>query len=339
MTGIGDRATVAQAFDLALARSWDAAGVSSPNPPVGAVILDADEVVAGIGSTQPVGGPHAEIMALRQAGDAARGGTAVVTLEPCDHTGRTGPCTQALIDAGIAAVQFAVADPDPEAAGGAQTLRAAGIDVTSGIGERAAREGPLRAWLFRQENGRPLITVKTASTLDGRIAAPDGTSRWITGDAAREHAHAQRARLDAIVVGTGTALADDPALTARQPDGSLYPHQPTRVVLGNRELPDDARLLDDSAPFLQVRSHNPADVIAALPDALWVLIEGGPAIIGAFLAAGLVDEVQAYLAPAILGGGEPSVLDDSVATLTDLHRFRRTGVTELGADLLITLAR
>lgn len=324
-------------MELAIAVSADALGTSSPNPPVGAVILDADGAVAGVGYTQPPGGPHAEVMALRAAGDRARGGTAVVTLEPCNHTGRTGPCAQALIEAGIAAVEFAVADPNPAAAGGADRLRAAGVTVTAGVREVLARSGPLRYWLFRQQHGRAFVTAKIASTVDGRIAAPDGTSQWITGPAAREHVHRQRAQLDAIVVGTGTVLADDPSLTARHPDGTLAAHQPMRVVLGRRDIPAAATLRAGISPLVHVQSHDPRDVVDALPEALHILVEGGPAIIGAFLAAGLVDEVQVYLAPTILGAGQASVSDQSVTTLTDARGFVRTGVRELGDDLLITL--
>lgn len=330
---------IEQAMALAVDASRAAQGLSSPNPPVGAVILDAGGTVVGAGHTQAAGGPHAEVMALRQAGEAARGGTAVVTLEPCNHTGRTGPCTEALIAAGVARVHFAVPDPNPAAAGGAARLAAAGIDVIARTGEAIARRGPLRLWLFRQDQGRPFVTVKIASTLDGRIAAPDGTSQWITGPVARAHAHAQRALLDAIVIGTGTALADDPSLTARREDGTLYARQPARVVLGTREVPNTARLRDGTAPLVQVRSHDPRDVFAALPEALWVLVEGGPRIIGAFLAADVVDQVQAYQAPILLGDGAPAVLDRSVTTLTQAHRFRRESVTELGPDLLTTFGR
>ncbi|UQE73200.1 MULTISPECIES: bifunctional diaminohydroxyphosphoribosylaminopyrimidine deaminase/5-amino-6-(5-phosphoribosylamino)uracil reductase RibD [unclassified Gordonia (in: high G+C Gram-positive bacteria)] len=328
---------IERAMRLAIETSRGAQGFSSPNPPVGAVILDAEGGVAGVGHTQPPGGPHAEIVALRDAGRAARGGTAVVTLEPCNHTGRTGPCSEALIDAGVTAVHFGVSDPNPIAAGGAESLRAADVTVTGGVLSDEIRRGPLRPWLFRQAHGRPFVTAKIAATLDGRIAAPDGTSRWITGAQARAHAHTQRSRLDAIVIGTGTALADDPSLTARRPDGSLYAHQPTRVVVGQRDLPAGAKLLDDTAPLVQVRSYDPRDVLDAVPDALWVLVEGGPGILGAFLAAGVVDEVQYYLAPTILGDGSPAVLDRTVTTLTQAHRFRRESVTELGDDLLVTL--
>ncbi|WP_415047084.1 bifunctional diaminohydroxyphosphoribosylaminopyrimidine deaminase/5-amino-6-(5-phosphoribosylamino)uracil reductase RibD [Gordonia sp. (in: high G+C Gram-positive bacteria)] len=324
-------------MDLAIEASVAAIGFSSPNPPVGAVILDAAGTVVGVGHTQPPGGPHAEVVALAQAGEAARGGTAVVTLEPCDHTGRTGPCTQALLDAGIARVFYGVSDPNPEAAGGADRLIAAGVPVVGGVFEADIRWGVLRPWLFRRQHGRPLVTAKVASTMDGRVAAPDRTSRWITGPEARLHAHAQRARVDAIVVGTGTALADDPSLTARRSDDTLHPHQPVRVVMGLRDLPPEAKLHDDSAPLVQVRSHRPEDVFAQVPDALWVLVEGGPGVLGAFLSAGLVDEIHWYLAPTVLGDGIPAVADGDVTTLTQAHRFRRESFAALGDDLLVTL--
>lgn len=327
------------AMRLAIDESRQAQGTSSPNPPVGAVILAPDGTVVGRGHTQPVGGPHAEVMALRDAGLATAGATAVVTLEPCNHTGRTGPCSQALLAAGVAAVHYAVGDPNPAAAGGAQTLRESGVTVVGGVEETAAELGPLRGWLFRQRHGRPFVTVKIASTVDGRIAAPDGTSQWITGAAARERVHAQRARLDAIVVGTGTVLADDPSLTARKPNGELYSHQPIRTVMGHRDLLADARVTDGQAPYRHVRTHDPAELLAALDDALWVLVEGGPAIIGAFLAADVVDEIEAYLAPTVLGAGASSVDTPDVTTLTDARRFAVTDVERLGDDVLIRMGR
>ncbi|NMO00449.1 bifunctional diaminohydroxyphosphoribosylaminopyrimidine deaminase/5-amino-6-(5-phosphoribosylamino)uracil reductase RibD [Gordonia sp. TBRC 11910] len=334
------RATLTAAVDASL----EAQGLSSPNPPVGAVILDADGTVAGVGHTQPVGGPHAEVMALRVAGERARGGTAVVTLEPCNHTGRTGPCSQALLDAGIGRVYYGVADPNPQAAGGASTLVAAGVSVHGGADldptlTDIVESGPLRTWLHRQRTGRPLVTVKMAATVDGRIAAPDGTSRWITGPRARAHAHEQRGRIDAIIVGTGTVVADDPALTARTPDGDLRPHQPTRVILGTREIGSGAKIFDDAAPTIQVRSHDPRAVLDALDDALWVLVEGGPSIIGAFFDTDLVDEVDLYLAPAVLGAGPAAVDMASTSTIADLRRFVFGEPQRLGDDLLITLRR
>ena len=210
----------------------------------------------------------------------------------------------------------------------------------AGLHAEDARRGPLRGWLFRQHHGRPFVTAKIASGVDGRIAAPDGTSQWITGPQARDHAHTQRARIDAIVIGTGTALADNPTLTARTADGALHPHQPARVVLGHRDIPADARLRDPAGgPLVRIDSHDPADVLAALPDALWVLVEGGPHILGAFFAAGLVDEVHAYVAPLVLGAGRSSVEIPGVTTLDDGHRFSTRSVTRLGEDVLVTLSR
>lgn len=333
---IADDAT---AMRLAIDESRAAVGLSSPNPPVGAVIIGPDGTVVGSGHTQPAGGPHAEIQALADAGPAAAGATAVVTLEPCNHTGRTGPCSAALIEAGVARVVYALDDPNPAAAGGAHRLAGAGIAVTGGVLAGEAAGGPLRAWLFRQRHGRPFVTVKIAETLDGRIAAPDGTSQWITGSAARDRAHAQRAEIDAIVVGTGTVLADDPALTARTPDGALRARQPVRVVMGERDIPPAARVRDGTAPLRHSRTHDPATVLAGLDEALWVLVEGGPSVAGAFLAADLVDEIEAYLAPTVLGAGAPSLAVPGVTTLTDARRFTFTGADMLGEDVLLRLTR
>ncbi|WP_032377817.1 bifunctional diaminohydroxyphosphoribosylaminopyrimidine deaminase/5-amino-6-(5-phosphoribosylamino)uracil reductase RibD [Rhodococcoides fascians] len=335
MNGQGRAVSIADAMALAVDASEAARGISSPNPPVGAVILDSNGVVVGIGSTRPPGGPHAEIVALAEAGDRARGGTAVVTLEPCDHTGRTGPCSQALIEAGITTVVHAVADPNPVASGGAETLRGAGIRVEQGIGEREVRQGPLRAWLHKQRTGRPHVTWKYAATLDGRSAAADGTSQWITGPEARAHVHAERAKLDAIVVGTRTVLADDPRLTARRPDGSLALHQPVRVVVGSRQIPATAAIRGSEAPTVFLDTHDPAAVIEALGEHTDVQIEGGPTLAGAFLAAGLIDRVVAYVAPAVLGSGPAAVENAGIGTIADAIRFRTETVTMIGNDILI----
>ncbi|QII06359.1 bifunctional diaminohydroxyphosphoribosylaminopyrimidine deaminase/5-amino-6-(5-phosphoribosylamino)uracil reductase RibD [Rhodococcoides fascians A25f] len=331
----GGAVSITDAMNLAIEASQSARGISAPNPAVGAVILDASGTVVGVGSTRPPGGPHAEIVALAEAGDRARGGTAVVTLEPCDHTGRTGPCSQALIEAGIATVVHAVADPNPLASGGAETLRGAGIRVEQGIGEREVRQGPLRAWLHKQRTGRPHVTWKYAATLDGRSAAADGTSQWITGPEARAHVHAERAKLDAIVVGTGTVLADDPRLTARRPDGSLALHQPVRVVVGSRQIPANAAIRGAEAPTVFLDTHDPAAVIEALGEHTDVQIEGGPTLAGAFLAAGLIDRVVAYVAPAVLGSGPAAVENAGIGTIADAIRFRTETVTMIGNDILI----
>lgn len=325
------------AMQIAIGAAESARGFTSPNPAVGAVVLDAAGRIAGVGMTQPPGGPHAEVVALREAGDAARGGTAVVTLEPCNHTGRTGPCSRALLDAGVVAVHYAVGDPNPEAAGGAETLVSAGVEVTSGLRAQDVERGPLRAWLHRQRTGRPHVTWKYAATLDGRSAAADGTSQWITGPEARERVHADRAKLDAIVVGTGTVLADDPRLTARTPDGSLAAHQPVRVVVGLGDVPPGARVLDDSAPTLLLRTRDVDEVLAALAEYTDVLLEGGPRLAGAFLAAGRVDRIQAYLAPLVLGAGTSAVSEAGVHTIDGALRFRHESVETIGPDLLLSL--
>lgn len=310
---------------------------ADPNPRVGCVIVDAAGLIVGVGHHRGAGTAHAEVDALDEAGELARGGTAYVTLEPCDHVGRTGPCTQALIDAGIAAVRYAVPDPDPIAGGGAARLSAHGIDVRHGLLGEAA-EGLNRTWLHARRTGRPFVTWKFAATLDGRSAAADGASRWITGLAARRDVHALRARCGAVVIGTGTALADDPALTVRTPDGSSADRQPLRVVVGSRPLPDAAQLRDAAAPTLMLDTHDPEDVMARLIDRgiHHVLLEGGPRLAGAFWRAGLIDEVRAYLAPALLGAGPSAVTDLGIATMADIARLRITDVAVLDQDVRIT---
>lgn len=334
-----DPAELEAAMAIAIEAGESVRGSTTPNPPVGAVILGADGRIAGVGMTQPPGGPHAEIVALHAAGEAARGGTAVVTLEPCNHTGRTGPCSVALIEAGVSAVYYAVADPNPVAAGGAAHLAEAGVHVHGGLGAAAVERGPLRGWLHRQRTGRPLVTYKFAASIDGRTAAADGTSQWISSEGSRALVHAERAHLDAIVVGTGTVLADDPWLTARTADGALAPHQPTRVVVGAREVPAGAKVLDDAAPTVLVRSHDPADLAAALAEFTEVLVEGGPTLAGALIDAGLVDRIQAYVAPIVLGAGRPAVLGRGVTTLTEAHRFALDQAESIGPDVLLTYLR
>ncbi|WP_433508400.1 bifunctional diaminohydroxyphosphoribosylaminopyrimidine deaminase/5-amino-6-(5-phosphoribosylamino)uracil reductase RibD [Pseudonocardia halophobica] len=310
-------------------------GATSPNPPVGAVVLDAAGEIVGVGATAPAGGPHAEVVALREAGERARRGTAVVTLEPCAHHGRTPPCAEALLGAGIAAVHVAVADPNPLAAGGAEVLRRAGVEVSVGTLADAVAAGPLRAWLHAVRAGRPHVTWKLAATLDGRSAAADGTSRWITGPEARAEVHELRSHVDAIVVGTGTALADDPALTARHPDGTDRERQPLRVVVGHSDIRRGSRL--DAPDVLHLRTHSPDDVLKALTDrgAVDVLLEGGPRLAGAFLAANRVDRVLAYLAPALLGAGPAALADAGVGTIAGIRRLQVDTVRTVGGDVLV----
>jgi diaminohydroxyphosphoribosylaminopyrimidine deaminase / 5-amino-6-(5-phosphoribosylamino)uracil reductase len=325
------------AMRLAIEQSYLVKGSTYPNPPVGAVILDADGQVVGVGGTEPAGSDHAEVLALRRAGSLAAGGTAVVTLEPCNHHGKTPPCVNALIDAGVRAVVYAVTDPNEIAAGGAARLSAAGVDVKSGVLAEEVSGGPLREWLHKQRTGLPHVTWKYASSLDGRSAAADGTSRWISSEAARLDLHRRRAATDAIIVGTGTVLADDPALTARLPDGSPAAKQPLRVVVGMREIPSEAKVLNDDSRTMVIRTRDPMEVLKALSDRTDVLLEGGPTLAGAFLREGAIDRILTYVAPILLGGPVTAVDDVGVPTIARALRWRFDGVDRVGPDLLLSL--
>lgn len=326
----------AMARALELARRGPAHG---PNPRVGCVLLSAAGEVLGEGWHRGAGTPHAEVAALdeaRERGADVRGATAVVTLEPCDHTGRTGPCSRALLDAGVARVAIAVEDPNPVASGGAARLRAAGVDVVTGI---AADEGRdvLGPWWHAVGRGRPFVTLKLATSLDGRVSAADGSSRWITSQASRQDAHALRARVDAIAVGSGTVQVDDPALTARGEDGALAARQPLRVVVGRRPVPPSARLRDEGGELVHVPSHDPREVLALLHEreVRHLLVEGGPTLAAAFLRAGVVDEVRAYVAPVLLGAGLPAVAGLGIESIDGALRLEPQEVRRLGPDVLV----
>lgn len=311
-------------------------------------------------STSGPHGPHAEIHALRAAGERARGGTAYVTLEPCNHTGRTGPCAQALIEAGLARVVYAVGDPDPQATGGGDTLRAAGIKAEQGLLADEAEAGNA-AWLTSVRLGRPYVLWKYAATLDGRIAAADATSRWITSAESRADVHRLRAEADAVVVGSGTARTDDPQLGVRGIEGAV---QPLRVVVdtGATAVRPGARVLDDTAPTLVAvaedadTGHLPEAAVLRLPRAATgpgldipallralhgrgirsVLLEGGPTLAGVFVAAGTVDKVVGYLAPVLLGAGPAALADAGISTIAEALRLDVTETVRIGPDLRIT---
>lgn len=336
MAGVDSEQT---AMRRALALGRSVLGHTSPNPPVGAVVLDAAGTVVGEGATAPAGGPHAEVVALAGAGPRARGGTLFSSLEPCAHTGRTPPCTDALQVAGIRRVVYAVGDPTPQAAGGGARLRAVGLDVEGGLLAAEAAAGALHGWLSAVTHGRPHVTWKYAATLDGRVAAADGSSRWITGPQARADVHRLRAESDAVLVGSGTALADDPRLTVRGPDGRPSDHQPLRVVVDRRgRVPATAQLHHGRSDTVTLDDPDPGSALRRLYErgVRTVLLEGGPTLAGAFVAAGLVDRVVGYLAPKLLGAG-PAVLgpagmhgiDD--ALILEIH-----DVAVLGTDLRIT---
>jgi len=338
-----------EAMRRAVALASRGLGTTSPNPVVGCVLLDSAGGLVGEGFHAYAGGPHAEIVALAQAGERARGGTALVTLEPCNHTGRTGPCTDALIRAGVARVVYAVPDPSPVGGGGAAQLRAAGIDVTAGVGADEAEAGNI-AWLTAVRRGSPYVIWKYAATLDGRSAAADGTSMWITSEAARMDVHALRVTVDAVIAGVGTVLADDPRLTARNlRDGSLAIRQPLRVVVDSSgRTPAEARVRDGAADTwvataAEVGAGPDGRVdLPALLAALFrrgvraALLEGGPTLAGAFLAAGLVDKVVGYVAPKVLGAGPAALVDAGIGTIAEAVELEFTDVRQVGPDLRFT---
>ena len=308
-----------------------------PTPRVGCVLVAPDGTLVGRGHHGGAGTPHAEVRALADAGERARGATAYVTLEPCTHHGRTGPCTRALREAGVTRVVYAVPDPTPRAAGGAEVLRDGGIDT-----ERIAHpdaEALVADWAAAGRLGRPVVVWKAATTLDGRVAAADGSSRWITSAQARADAHLLRARVGAVVVGTGTALRDDPSLTARTAEGELIPDQPLRVVVGERDLPPRARLRTGPGAVLQLRTHDPREVLAELArrGVHRVLLEGGPTLAAAFWRAGCVDEVVVYLAPALLGAGPSGVGDLGIGSIEGIARLELVDVARVGPDLRLSL--
>lgn len=347
------------AMDRAIMLAALGQGTALPNPVVGCVLLDAAGHAIGDGYHVRAGGPHAEVAALTAAGDRARGATAVVTLEPCNHQGRTGPCSIALIEAGVRRVVYAVPEPWATASGGAERLRAAGIDVVdlsrvdgSAAAQRvfAAQDGN-RVWWTAFAHGRPFVTFKAAMSVDGRVAAPDGTSRWITSAESRRDAHALRSRVDTIVVGSGTVRVDDPQLTARDDDGRPVGRQPLRVVVDSAGItPVTAKVLDAGAETLIAtagefgRTRDGRVDLARLLSALYVrgrrhvLLEGGPTLAAAFLDAGLIDEVLIYLAPLIIGAGRSAVESTTVTTLRQARRLELRETADLGADLRLRYA-
>ncbi len=352
-------------MDRALARGETARRRSAPNPWVGAVVVRDGEVI-GHGATQPPGGAHAEIEALREAGDRARGATVFTTLEPCAHQGRTGPCVVALAEAGVTRVVVALEDPDPNVAGkGIAQMRDLGVTVDVGVGAAAAARS-LAPYLLHRRLGRSFTVVKTAMSLDGRIAARDGSSQWITGAASRADAHRLRAESQAIVIGAGTALADRPRLTVRDAAGPAGP-PPLRVLLdGTGRVPAVGPLFDaELAPTLVVTTEATPDAaqrawlasgakVLTVPPApsgtgvdltatlevlaglgvLQALVEGGAALSGSLVAAGLADRLVTYVAPTVLGrDGRPALDLAGPARIADAARWRLVDVARVGTDV------
>jgi len=335
----------------------------SPNPLVGCVIVAGGEVV-GEGWHHVAGGPHAEVVALQAAGDRARGATAYVTLEPCTHTGHTPPCVDALIRAAVGRVVIACTDPNPMAAGGADALRGAGVAVDVGL-LRDEAAGQNEIFLHGVRLRRPFVHLKGAVSLDGRVTAADGTSKWLTGTSALRHAHELRAQVDAIVVGSGTVLADDPELTVRL-EGWTAP-QPLRVVLdGRARTPVHSRVYDRAARTLALVMPGARDQVLrdagvavaevktgadgrldphAVLDVLWergarsVLVEGGPTVFTSFVAAGCFDRIALYVAPLLLGDRGLALLADGPSTLNEAERFVLHRVEHVGDDAVLHLGR
>jgi diaminohydroxyphosphoribosylaminopyrimidine deaminase/5-amino-6-(5-phosphoribosylamino)uracil reductase len=363
----GDRRVDLEAMRAALALARRGLGTVWPNPAVGCVIVNDGRVV-GRGWTQPGGRPHGETEALRRAGAAARGAVAHVSLEPCCHWGQTPPCVDALITAGVRRVVVALEDPDPRVAGeGLRRLRAAGLEVEVGLCAEEAAEVNA-GFLSRLRLGRPLVTFKLATSLDGRIAIANGESQWITGPPARERAHALRASHDAIMVGTGTVVADDPQLTCRLP--GLGHRSPVRVVIDRHlRIPPASQIIADARRVptwvLTFRSADPGrratflanhvtlidvdddgegqiDLAAAL-GALGergitrLLVEGGARLAAAFLRAGLIDRLVWVHAPLVIGGeGIPAIAGFDLAALADAPAFERLSTQTIGDDVLTT---
>jgi diaminohydroxyphosphoribosylaminopyrimidine deaminase / 5-amino-6-(5-phosphoribosylamino)uracil reductase len=321
--------SLSELMSMAMAEGEKARLHAPPNPWVGALLVDERGVIVGEGHTQAPGESHAEVEALRRAGDKARGATMIVTLEPCSHVGRTGPCAEAIIEAGVARVVIGLIDPDPRVSGqGVELLKASGVDVEVGVEGELVR-AQLAPYLWHRVTGRPYVVVKVASTLDGVVAMSDGTSQWITSAEARRDAHVLRAQSQAILVGAGTVRSDDPALTARLDDIVL---EPLRVVLGH--APEDARV----RPCLEVSG----DLREVLDDLgrrgiLQLLVEGGPNTSGSFLDEGLVNHVVWYVAPAFAGdeGTLAALHGLSTPTMEALRRGRIVDVQRVGEDIRV----
>jgi diaminohydroxyphosphoribosylaminopyrimidine deaminase/5-amino-6-(5-phosphoribosylamino)uracil reductase len=304
-------------------------GVSTPNPNVSAAIYAADGTLIADGfHNRKVSIDHAEVVALKKAGSASRGATIVVSLEPCAHTGSTPPCVQAIIDAGIAKVIYAVADPNPIAAGGAKKLIDAGVDVE--YRESAELTYVQRAWLHKEKTGRPLMIWKVATTLDSKVAASDGTSQWITGPESREDVQLLRAQSDAILIGTNTALVDNPHLIPRG-----HTARPVRIISGEQEVPASNKVFDDEARTITVKSKSIPELMKVLSDEGFnqVLVEAGPTLGSALMASGNIDELIIYQAPKMLGAGKEFVSHLGISTLDDYLELELISVQPFGSDI------
>jgi diaminohydroxyphosphoribosylaminopyrimidine deaminase/5-amino-6-(5-phosphoribosylamino)uracil reductase len=311
--------------------------LTGSNPIVGAVVLSPAGEIIGEGFHKS--GPHAEVIALEQAADLANGATLYVTLEPCNHQGKTGPCTEAIIKAGIAKVVYAVREPNPLASGGAKALEAAEIEVVF-IGEVSEIDYSNRAWLYKIKNGRPYFIWKIATTLDGRTAAIDGSSKWITGPDSRAEVSKLRSESSAILVGTATALADNPNLIPRDIETTKETN-PVRIVMGLREIPSEFNLHDDAAETVFLKSHDFSELLKLCADRDFnqVFVESGSELGTALLKAGLIDELVIFQAASLLGSGLSFVGDLGATNIKEKMEFVIRDVAQFGNDLKITLTK
>ena len=323
--------------EAAMAHAIDCArlglGKTYPNPIVGAVITNASGELLSEGFHQ--GGDHAEVIALNAAKELPAGSIIYITLEPCNHHGKTPPCVDAIIKSGIKKVVYAVSDPNPVAAGGAERLREAGIEVQSGIGEMQARLEN-RAWLTKIKKGRPRITWKIAATMDGRVAASDGSSKWITGELARADVARMRSQADGIVTSTATVIADDPAMTSKG-----FGKNPVRIVMGSRETQAKTQIMDGAAETLLIKSRDFKDLIALANERGFnqLLIESGPTLGTALVREDLIDEIVLFQAPKFLGSGAPAIGDLGITNISEALDFEISDVEMIGSDLKITLIK
>jgi diaminohydroxyphosphoribosylaminopyrimidine deaminase/5-amino-6-(5-phosphoribosylamino)uracil reductase len=322
------------AMQRAIALSEKGLGKCAPNPIVGAVILDASGKIVSEGfHDRMTSKDHAEVVAIKNAGNLAKGATMVVTLEPCNHIGSTGPCTQAIIDSGISSVVFAVSDPNTVAAGGADALRAAGIKVVDGVLAREASYAN-RAWLSKITKKRPFFVWKVATTLDAKIAASDGTSKWISNEVSRSDVQRLRRESDAILVGTNTVIVDNPHLIPRG-EFSGFSSNPIRIIFGVGNVPADSKVFDSAAETVQIKSRDLSELVSKLNElnVNQVFVEAGTTLASAMIAGGLLDELVIYQAPALLGSGKPFYSDDSKSTIEDQMRLEHISTEVLAGDV------
>ena len=322
------------AMQRAIALSEKGLGKTSPNPIVGAVIIDDAGNVLSEGFHDRMNSKdHAEVVAIANATKNLKGATIVVTLEPCNHSGSTGPCTQAIVDAGLSTVVFAVNDPNSVASGGAEALRAAGIKVVDGVLKADAAYAN-RAWLMKIKKNRPFFTWKVATTLDAKIAATDGTSKWITNETSRADVQVLRRQADAILVGTNTVITDDPHLIPRG-DFSGYSHNPIRVICGEQDIPKDAQVFDSAAQTVVVKSKD-LDLLVAELNKLeinQVFVEAGMTLASAMVDHCLMDELVIYQAPSLLGSGKPFFTFDFPSTISNQMRLDHISTVVLDGDV------